>query len=233
MRLTIYFDTKGRIIPANNLRAPARSYPICVEKQNRKLRIFINKKVTTDALISLLRHIRILKDGIFELTSELPALAPDVFEEADLCFLRIGQACLELFEKKSDGQFLSHLDFWEESAEDPDQLPFEITNLTKLKIAHLDTPTALAQLLQNETVNAAFYHFTADQRLSLIKLPENMVHPPIAKIRWTRLERPCRTNNIVNGCKSPDRLLSLRRNLYANLASSSLAAGQKPACTPL
>ena len=50
MRLTIWIDTKGRIIPANNLRAPARSYPICVEKQNRKLSIFINKKVTTYAI---------------------------------------------------------------------------------------------------------------------------------------------------------------------------------------
>jgi hypothetical protein len=181
MRLTIYFDTKGRIIPASNLRAPARNYPICVEKQNRKLRIFINKKVTTDALISLLKHIRIIKDGAFELTSELPALASDIFDEAELCFLRIGQACLELFEKKSDGQFLSHIDFWEETAEDPDQLPFEITNLTKLKIVHLDTPTALAQLLQNETVNAAFYRFTADQKLSLLKLPENMVPPNIRR----------------------------------------------------
>ena len=38
------------------------------------------------------------------------------------------------------------------------QSPFEITNLTRLKITHLDTPTALAQLLQNETANAAFYH---------------------------------------------------------------------------
>ena len=181
MRLTIYFDTKGRIIPANNLRAPARSYPICMEKQNRKLRIFISKKVTPDALIALLKHIRIMKDGVFELTSEVPSLASGVFEEAELCFLRIGQACLEVFEKRSEGQFLSHLDFWEETAEDPDQLPFEITNLTKLKIAHLDTPTALAQLLQNETVNAAFYRFTADQKLALIKLPENMVHPPISE----------------------------------------------------
>ena len=181
MRLTIYFDTKGQIIPANNLRAPARSYPICVEKQNRKLRIFIHKKVTTDALISLLRHIRILKDGVFELTSEVPILASGTFDEAELCFLRIGQTCLELFEKKSECHFLSHLDFWEESAEDPDQLPFEITNFTKLKIAHLDTPTALAQLLQNETVNAAFYRFTADQKLVLVKLPENMVHPPISE----------------------------------------------------
>ena len=47
----------------------------------------------------------------------------------------------------------------------------------RLKITHLDTPTALAQLLQNETANAAFYHFTADHHLALIKLPENMVHP--------------------------------------------------------
>ena len=75
------------------------------------------------------------------------------------------------------GKFLSHVDFWEEATDDADQFPFEITNLTRLKIAHLDTPTALAQLLQNETANAAFYHFTADHHLALMKLPENMVPP--------------------------------------------------------
>ena len=37
MRLTIYIDSNGRIIPANNISAPARAYPICVEKKNRKL----------------------------------------------------------------------------------------------------------------------------------------------------------------------------------------------------
>ena len=39
MRLTIYKDSKGRIILANNISAPARDNPICVEKKNRKLRI--------------------------------------------------------------------------------------------------------------------------------------------------------------------------------------------------
>ena len=52
-----------------------------------------------------------------------------------------------------------------------------LENWMRLKIAHLDAPTALAQLLQNETANAAFYHFTTDHHLALIKLPENMVHP--------------------------------------------------------
>ena len=95
--------------------------------------------------------------------------------------MRPGQACLEFFEKEHDGQFLSHIDFWEDIAEDADQLPFDITNLTKLKIGHLDTPTALAQVLQNKTAKGAFHQFTTEQELSLVKLPENMVHPPIAE----------------------------------------------------
>ena len=178
MRLTIYIDKNGQIISANKLRMPARNYPVCIEKQNRKLRIFISKKITTDALLALINHIRILKDSSMELVSELPGLDSDIFEEANYCFLRLGQACLALFEAARKGKFLSHVDFWEEATDDADQLPFEITNLTRLKIAHLDTPTALAQLLQNETANAAFYHFTADHHLALMKLPENMVHPP-------------------------------------------------------
>lgn len=181
MRLTIYIDKNGQIISSNRLRAPARTYPVCIEKQNRKLRIMISKKVTTNALLTLINHIRILKDSSMELVSELPGLDSDIFEEANYCFLRLGQACLALFEAARKGQFLSHVDFWEEAADDADQLPFEITNLTRLKIAHLDTPTALAQLLQNETANAAFYHFTADHSLALMKLPENMVHPPISE----------------------------------------------------
>ena len=44
MRLTIYIDSKGRVIPANNISAPARAYPICVEKKNRKLHIFCLKE---------------------------------------------------------------------------------------------------------------------------------------------------------------------------------------------
>jgi hypothetical protein len=95
--------------------------------------------------------------------------------------MRPGQACLEFFEKEHDGQFLSHIDFWEDIAEDADQLPFDMTNLTKLKIGHLDTPTALAQVLQNETAKGAFYQFTTEQELSLVKLPENMVHSPITE----------------------------------------------------
>ena len=51
MRLTIYIDKNGQIISANKLRMPARNYPVCIEKQNRKLRIFISKKITTDALL--------------------------------------------------------------------------------------------------------------------------------------------------------------------------------------
>lgn len=145
-RLTIYIHKNGQIISANKLRMPARNYPVCIEIQNRKLRIFISKKITTDALLALINHIRILKDSSMELVSELPGVDSDIFEEA---------------------------------TDDADQLPFEITNLTRLKIAHLDTPTAFAQLLQNETANAAFYHFTADHHLALMKLPENMVHPPI------------------------------------------------------
>ena len=179
MRLTIYIDKNGQIISANKLRMPARNYPVCIEKQNRKLRIFISKKITTDALLALINHIRILKDSSMELVSELPSLDSDIFDEANYCFLRLGQACLALFEAARKGKFLSHVDFWEEATDDADQLPFEITNLTRLKIAHLDTPTALAQLLQNQTANAAFYHFTADHHLALMRLPENMVHPPI------------------------------------------------------
>ena len=95
--------------------------------------------------------------------------------------MRPGQACLEFFEKEHDGQFLSHIDFWEDIAEDADQLPFDMTNLTKLKIGHLDTPTALAQVLQNETAKGAFYQFTTEQEPSLVKLPENMVHSPITE----------------------------------------------------
>lgn len=45
MRLTIYIDKNGQIISANKLRMPARNYPVCIEKQNRKLRIFISKKL--------------------------------------------------------------------------------------------------------------------------------------------------------------------------------------------
>jgi hypothetical protein len=181
MRLTIYIDSKGRVIPANNISAPARAYPICVEKQNRKLRIFVSKKALTRPLSALINHIRMMKDCTIELVSELPNLKSDFFDKPISCFLRLGQAYLELFEKNHDGQFLSHIDFWEDIAEDADQLPFDITNLTKLKIGHLDTPTALAQLLQNETAKAAFYRFTAEQELALVKLPENMVHPPIAE----------------------------------------------------
>ena len=181
MRLTIYIDSKGRIIPANNISAPARAYPICVEKKNRKLHIFVSKKASTRPLAALINHIRMMKDCTIELVSELPTLKTELYDKLIFCFLRLGQACLELYEKEHDGQFLSHIDFWEDIAEDADQLPFDITNLTKLKIGHLDTPTAHAQLLQNETAKAAFYRFTAEQELALVKLPENMVHPPIAE----------------------------------------------------
>ena len=54
MRLTIYIDKNGQIISSNRLRAPARTYPVCIEKQNRKLRIMISKKVTTNALLTLI-----------------------------------------------------------------------------------------------------------------------------------------------------------------------------------
>ena len=46
MRLTIYIDSKSRVIPANNIGAPARANPICVEKKNRKL-----------GILRLLKHI--------------------------------------------------------------------------------------------------------------------------------------------------------------------------------
>ena len=122
-----------------------------------------------------------MKDCTIELVSELPTLKTELYDKPIFCFLRLGQNCLELYEKEHDGQFLNHIDFWEDIAEDADQLPFDITNSTKLKIGHLDTPTALAQLLQNETANAAFYRFTAVQELALVKLPENMVHLPFAE----------------------------------------------------
>ena len=108
-RLTIYIDKNGQIISANKLRMPARNYPVCIEKQNRKLRIFISKKITTDALLALINHIRILKDSSMELVSELPGLDSDIFEEANYCFLRLGQACLALFEAARKGKFSAML----------------------------------------------------------------------------------------------------------------------------
>ena len=45
MRLTIYIDSKGRVIPANNINVPARAYPIFVEKKNRKLHIFFQRRL--------------------------------------------------------------------------------------------------------------------------------------------------------------------------------------------
>ena len=233
MRLTIYIDSKGRIIPANNISAPARAYPICVEKQNRKLRIFVSKKALTRPLSALINHIHMMKDCTIELVSELPNLKSDFFDKPSSCFLRLGQACLELFEKNHVGQFLSHIDFWEDIAEDADQLPFDITNLTKLKIGHLDTPTALAQLLQNETAKAAFYRFTAEQELALVKLPENMVHPPIAEDSLAPYAKLCRITPIICGCKLPDKLPSPPASHCGSLGIFNSAAGQKPACIPL
>ena len=86
MRLTIYIDSKGRVIPANNISAPARAYPICVEKKNRKLHIFVSKKASTRPLAALINHIRMMKDCTIELVSELPTLKTELYDKPFFAF---------------------------------------------------------------------------------------------------------------------------------------------------
>ena len=171
-----------------------------------------------------------MKDCTIELVSELPTLKTELYDKPIFCFLRLGQNCLELYEKEHDGQFLNHIDFWEDIAEDADQLPFDITNSTKLKIGHLDTPTALAQVLQNKTAKGAFHQFTTEQELSLVKLPENMVHPPIAERSLYPCMRLFQILTIICGCKLLDRLPSQPVSHCGNLVIFSLVADQKPGC---
>ena len=45
MRLTIYIDSQGRVIPANNISAPARAYPICVEKKTENYTFLSQRKL--------------------------------------------------------------------------------------------------------------------------------------------------------------------------------------------
>ena len=186
MRVTVYINNKGTVCSAGNLNTK-RLPPIRIDKQSRKLKISITRKVSVQALLSLIAHIRLFKDLPIELHSEFEPLQSTVFEQPILCYLHIGQACLFQFEQNYPDRFLSHITFWEEQRDETDHLPFEMVNLSKIKLHHLDTPTALSNITQNQTTNAAFFRFTADQHLSLVKSPENIVYPNIEEENQTKL----------------------------------------------
>ncbi len=177
MRVTLFIDTKG-IVHSDSSATGKGRLPVRIEKQNKKIHILIRKGVTVTALLSLIKHMRLLRDISIDLTSEVDSLSSAAYQIPASRYLHIGQLCMDLFEKSHDGQFFSHITYWEEQPEDQDQLPPEMTALSMLKVSHLDTPTALSGLSQKHTANAAFFRFNREQELMLVKRPENMVWPP-------------------------------------------------------
>lgn len=178
MQISIFIDSQGSILSSSNSEK-GRDIPIKLMRQNKQVNITIAKNCTPNSLLSLISHLRNMKNAIIGLVSENEHISSNSYLHVKDCCLDIGQACLLLFEQEHDGLSYSHITPWALLEEDRNELPFEMLNLSKMRLGHLDTPSALSNISEAQTLNAAFYRFTSDQDLSLVKMPENMVFPDI------------------------------------------------------
>ena len=167
--MKIQIDQNGIVQQTNRTRTAASG--LLIMRHRQKLTIEIGTRVTANALLGTISHIRSLHTDTF-ITSKKPAFAGFISSQkltiTQACLV-LGQITLSVIERKYEHLRTKKLAYLQQR--DIQKLPSLLHTLADLRLMGLDTSTALTRLDERDMEEIAFIIPTNDKQFKIHKLP--------------------------------------------------------------
>lgn len=167
--MKIQIDQNGVVQQTNRTKTVASG--LLIMRHRQKLMIEIGTRVTANALLGTIGHIRSLQTDTF-ITSKKPAFAGFLTSQklsiTQACLV-LGQITLAVIERKYEHLRTTKLDYL--TQRDAQKLPAKLHSLADLRLMGLDTSTALTRLEERDMEEIAFIIPTNDKHFKIHKLP--------------------------------------------------------------